>query len=342
MNHTAIVPRTKKKAPTTPPSVAKPVLVKLLKGRAKGIELSNVDFISTAFAGMASDEVPWVAGVPGDVAKAPHSVWFGAPAIPLPRFIRADSNSYICVSTFDRAEDGKYRRRKNCWSGLHMVLLDDLNSKVPFTALRLAPSCLVETSPGNFQAWLLLKQPERDQTKAEALINGLIAAGASDPGAGNLTRYGRLPTGINGKAKYHDKNGKPFSQRVHGWAPERRYTPEQIAQAYGFDLAAASKPRAKPKGTKPATANRHVEVLDAAGLYIRPITSMHGAHQIICPWWEQHTDKDQSGTIYFEPHEQNGGRGGFKCQHGHCAHRSIADLDYFILTLQRRAARAAA
>jgi hypothetical protein len=83
-------------------------------------------------------------------------------------------------------------------------------------------------------------------------------------------------------------------------------------------------------------------VLDAAGLYIRPISGMHGAHQIICPWWEQHTDKDQTGTIYFIPDEHNGGRGGFKCQHGHCADRSIADLDYFILTLRRRAARAAA
>lgn len=331
MTYTAIVP-----------SVAKPVQVKLLKGRAKGIELSNVDLLAHAFAGIGADEVPWLAGFPGDVAKAPHSVWFGSPAIPMPRFIRPDHNNYVCVSTFKRAEDGKYRRRKDCWAGLHMVLLDDLNSKVPFDALRLEPSCIVETSPGNFQAWLFLTQPERDQQKAEALINGLIKAGASDPGAGNLTRYGRLPTGINGKAG-HAKDGQPFTQRVHVWEPSRHHTPARIAQAYGFDLETASRPRAQRKGTKPFSANRHVEVLDAAGLYIRPISGMHGAHQIICPWWEQHTDKDQTGTIYFEADpDQNGGRGAFKCHHGHCADRSIADLDYFILTLQRKAARAAA
>lgn len=343
MTYTAIVPRTKKKAPTTPPSVAKSVQVKLLKGRAKGIELSNVDFISTAFAGIGADEVPWLAGFPGDVAKAPHSVWFGSPAIPMPRFIRPNHNNYVCVSTFKRAEDGRYRRRKDCWAGLHMVLLDDLGTKIPFDALRLEPSCIVETSPSNFQAWLFLARPERDQQKAEALINGLIKAGASDPGAGNLTRYGRLPAGINGKAKYQGKDGQPFTQRVHVWEPSRRYTPGQIAQAYGFNLEAASKPRAKRKGTKPTSANRHVEVLDAAGLYIRPISGSEGGHQIICPWYEGHTDKDQTGTIYFEADpDQNGGRGGFKCQHGHCADRSIADLDYFILTLQRKAARAAA
>jgi len=342
MSRAAIGARTKKKAPTTPPSVAKPVQVTLLKGKAKGVELPNADFIAHAFAGIGADEVPWLAGFPGDVAKAPRSVWLGSPAIPMPRFIRADSNTYISVSTFNRAEDGKYRRRKDCWAGLHMVLLDDLGSKIPFDALRLEePSCIVETSPGNYQAWIFLAQPERDQLKAEALINGLIKAGASDPGAGSLTRYGRLPTGINGKAKYA-KDGQPFTQRVHVWKPSCRYTPEQIAQAFGFDLESASKPRALRKGTKPISANRHVEILDAAGLYIKQLGSMHGAHQIICPWYERHTDKDQTGTIYFEPDEQNGGRGGFKCQHGHCADRSIADLDYFILTLQRKASRAAA
>ncbi len=332
---------TAKKAPNTRPGVrgagtTKAIKLKLLKdSKAKGIELSNADFVAHAFAGISDDEMPWLAGFPGDVATADHKVWFGAPAIPMPRFIRPDHNNYVCISTFKR------RRRKDCWSGLHMVLLDDLNSKVQFAALRLAPSCLVETSPSNFQAWIFLAQPERDQLKAEALINGLIKAGASDPGAGNLTRYGRLPNGQNWKAKYHDKNGQPFTQRVHVWAPGRRYTPEQIAEAY--DLAAASKPRAaKRKGGKPASANRYVEILDAAGLYIRPITSMHAAHQIICPWHEGHTGKDTTGTVYFEPDEQNDMQGGFKCQHGHCAHRTIRDLDWFVQTLLRNAGRAAA
>ena len=342
MTYTAIVPRTKKKARSTRPSVAKTVQVKLLKGKAKGIELSNVDFLAHAFAGIGADEVPWLAGFPGDVAKAPHSVWFGSPGIPMPRFIRPDHNNYVCVSTFNRAEDGKYRRRKDCWAGLHMVLLDDLGSKISFDALRLEPSCLVETSPGNYQAWLFLKEPERNRDRAEALINGLIKAGASDPGAGNLTRYGRLPTAINGKLKCQDKDGKPFTQRVHVWEPSRRCTPEQIANAYGFDLEAASKPRPKRKGSKPTGGGRYLEILDAAGLYVRPITASEGGHQIVCPWNDKHTDKDQTGTAYWEPSEQNGMRGGFKCQHGHCAHRNAADLDYFIQTLLRTTGRAAA
>lgn len=342
MNHCAIIPRQKGKAPTTRSGVkgadkTKAVRLKLLKDNASGIGLSNADFIAHAFAGIGADEVPWVAGFPGDVAKAPHSVWFGAPAIPIPRFIKAAHNNYVCVSTFKRAEDGKHRRRRDCWSGLHMVLLDDLGTKIPFDALRLKPSCLVETSPSNFQAWLFLTQPERNQQKAQALVDGLIAAGASDPGAGNLTRYGRLPTGINGKAKYA-KDGQPFTHRVHVWAPEQRYTPEQIANAYGFDLAAASKPR--PKRTAKPVGAGYVPILEAAGLYLEPIRGIEGGHRIICPWHEGHTGKDTTGTAYWEPSEENGMHGGFKCQHGSCAHRTIADLTFFVARLL--AGRAAA
>jgi len=343
MNYTAILPR-QKKAPTTRPGVkgaGATNAIKLLKGNTKGITLPNADFIAHAFAGIGANEVPWVAGFRGDVATADHKVWFGSSALPMPRFIRDTHNNYVCISSFHRAEDGKHRRRKDCWAGLWLVLADDLNSKVPLNALRLASSCLVETSPGNFQAWLFLASPERNQTRAQALIDGLIAAGASDPGAGNLTRYGRLPTGINGKAKYA-KDGQPFAQRVHVWEPSRRYTPEQIAQAHGFDLAAASQPRTprrKPSDSKPAGSG-YLPIIEAAGLYLEPIRGFHGGHRIVCPWHDGHTGRDQTGTAYFEPAEQNDMKGGFKCQHGHCAHRTIADLDCFVVRLL--AARGAA
>ncbi|GEC97738.1 hypothetical protein ZRA01_38110 [Zoogloea ramigera] len=337
MNYTAILPR-RKKAPTTRPGVKGAGVtsaIKLLKGNTKGIELLNADLIAHAFAGIGADEVPWVTGFAGDVATADHKVWFGSSALPMPRFIRDTHNNYVCVSTFKRAEDGKYRRRKDCWAGLWLVLLDDIGTKIQPEALRLAPSCLVETSPGNFQAWLALAQPERNQAKAQALIDGLIKAGASDPGAGNLTRYGRLPTGINGKAKYA-KDGQPFTQRVHVWEPSRRYTPEQIAQAHGFDLtAAASQPRTPRRKPSDSNAGRpgYLPILEAAGLYLEPIRGFHGGHRIVCPWHDGHTGKDQTGTAYFEPDERNDMKGGFKCQHGHCTHRTIADLDWFIVRL---------
>lgn len=144
-----------------------------------------------------------------------------------------------------------------------------------------------------------------------------------------------MPAGINGKAKYQGKDGQPFTQRAHVWEPSRRYTPRQIAEAHGFDLAAASKPRTprrKPSDGK-AGGEGYIRILEAAGLYLEPIRGFHGGHRIICPWHEGHTGKDTTGTAYFEPDERNNMTSGFSCHHGHCAHRTIADLDWFVVRL---------
>lgn len=298
--------------------------------------ISNTDFIAYAFAGCLSDETPWVAGFPGDVATAAHSVWFGAKALPLPRFVRGTHNNYVCVSTFQRGNDGQFRRRKDCWSGLWLVLLDDIGSKIDAkSALRLKPTALVETSPGNFQGWLFLDRPEREAARAEALINGLIAAGASDPGAGNVTRYGRLPVGINGKSKYTDKQGKPWVQRVHTWQPARRYSVEEITDAYNIDLAAAARPKPLRKRAEAMRDldDNYLAILEGAGLYLEATRGLDGGHSIICPWYRTHTDEGTTGTIYFEPSEENSYRGGFRCHHGHCKDRTIADLDHFMSRL---------
>lgn len=294
--------------------------------------LTNIDFITHAFVGIEANEVPWVTGFNGDVAAQERGVWFGSPAIPLPRLIRDTGNNYVSISTFGAGEDGRPRRRLDCWSGMWLVLLDDIGTKIDRKkALRLPPSCLVETSPGNFQGWLFLNEPLRDREKAEALINGLIAAGASDPGAGGLPRYGRLPVGQNGKPKYHDSNGKDWVQRVHEWHPERRYSVEQIAEAYKLDLTPKPKPRAAQKRTAPThEADAYINLLDWADMYIGAVRAKSGAHHIVCPWFKQHTGEDTTGTVYFEPDEPNDMRGGFKCQHGHCAKRNIDDFDHFM------------
>ncbi|MDH4301521.1 MAG: hypothetical protein OEV51_05540, partial [Nitrospira sp.] len=50
-----------------------------------------------------------------------------------------------------------------------------------------------------------------------------------------------------------------------------------------------------------------------------------GKHDITCPWMEEHTDRLDSGTAYFEP-DDHWPIGGFKCLHGHCTARHIRDL----------------
>lgn len=307
--------------------------------------ISNVEFISHAFVGIKDDEMPWVTGFPGDPYTVDRKLWGGRSALPLPWFIRPDYNTYLAVSSFKRGTDDKPHRRKDNFGRMHLAMVDDVGTKVSFDKLALPPSAIVETSPDNYQAWYFLNPPEADRLRAERLIDGMVASGltadASDPGMKGVTRYGRLPVGVNGKAKYVEKLGSPFVQLVTAWSPRLRYSVDEIADAYGVDMkmpANRSKKRrvlqkAAQKGT--ATTDGITDLMTTIGLYLEPLDSIAGAHQVICPWIHEHTDQEPSGTVYFEPSEENADRGGFKCHHGHCQHRNIADLVHFLARLQQ-------
>jgi len=248
-------------------------------------------------------------------------------------------NVLLSFAQFEREVTGERIRdkiaaskRKGMWMG-----------GIPFEKLKIEPTCLVETSPGNFQAWYFLAEPERDRGRAERLIKGMIASGltadGSDPGMNGVTRYGRLPEGVNDKTKYADESGNPFVQRVAHWSPLTRYSLDEIAAAYAIDLDVVAAPtrrrgkRARIAASLPALVGGFIAVIEAADLYLEPLASIPGAHHIICPWVHEHTDEDSTGTVYFEPSDENAWAGGFKCHHGHCQHRTIADLTHFITRL---------
>lgn len=303
---------------------------------------SNINFISYAFIGLKDDEQFWVTGFPGDPMTVSHWEWGGRGAPPgLPSFIQPGHNNYIAVSSFKRGTDGRFHRRKANFGRMFMVMVDDVGTKVPFERLVLPPSVLVETSPGNFQAWYFLTVPETNPAKADRLIKGMIENGltadATDPGMRGVTRYGRLPVGVNGKGKYVERLGHDFVQTVSIWSPTTCYSIKEVAAAYGVDLTAPPPRKRRPSihkqtGSCAAGDDAVLVPLDRAGLYLEP--AQDGMHRIVCPWVHEHTDEDPSGTVYFEPSDENGGRGGFKCQHGHCIDRTIANLSHFLTCLQ--------
>ena len=133
------------------------------------------------------------------------------------------------------------------------------------------------------------------------------------------------------------KNGKPFVQRLKAWEPSRRYSVDEIAKAYSINLnTAAHQPKRQRTGkAQVAASNGYLVILESADLYLEPIRGTSGGHRIICPWHAQHTNADTTGAAYWEPGDSNGHRGGFKCQHGHCQQRTIADLDFFVQSLLR-------
>ena len=297
--------------------------------------VGNGDFLRAVFGNAVDDTQPVVVSFAGNPATAAKSAWFGRPWLDDDTKLPGDANNYFSLAVFRPDEAGQYRRRKAQFSALHAVMLDDLGRKVPMERLTLPPSWLLETSPGNHQAGYLLREPLIDGLLADRLMNAIVAAGLCDPGAnGPRARLARLPVSVNGKHK------SPFPCRMMTWAPELRYSVEELIAGLELEIAQTARPKrqtARPSQARPDDGdpvwlarpdeNAVLAGLRNRGLYKSPLGE--GKHDITCPWVEEHTGEVDGGTAYFEP-DDNWPIGGFKCLHGHCAERHVRDLLAFL------------
>lgn len=293
------------------------------------IPLTNHDFTAALLRDIDPGNYGTIHSFTGDPKDAKG--WPARPWMPDKRFpgLSPFANNYVSVSSFAKTMNGECYRRKISFAGLHAVMIDDLGTKLPMSDLRLEPSVLVETSPGNFQAWLFLEEPIRSISAAETLINQMIRCGITadaDPGMRGVTRVARLPEGANGKLKYRSSTGAVWRQRVAKVDLTLRYTSADIAAAYGLDLTPPHRapPASRPRGGVDPEHAELIQVLRILGMHrdeLRP-----GYHAVLCPWDDTHSDRGKTGTYYMEPNADNAWRGGFLCHHGHCAERDINSL----------------
>ena len=260
-----------------------------------------------------------VASFGGDPGAPPRGAWTVSHA---GSFFPEDAaaNNYVCISTFHASHDGRPRRRKDLHQRTHVIVLDDVGEKLLADEVRARvgpPSYRLRTSPGSEQWGYILAAPEPDAARVDALLDGLVKAGlnpsGTDPGMKGVTRLVRLPVGRNGKAKY-GPNGAACV--LLAWAPERRFTVDQLAIALGIDLtngepAAKPKPRSRASGPDPV-----LDLLTDLGLVKSAIGAGHS--DITCPFVDEHTG-GETGTAYLSG-------GGFKCHHGHCQDRTTGDF----------------
>lgn len=300
--------------------------------------VSNDEFLQTVFGAKSSDARPVVVSFDGDPASAPSKHWFGVSWQGIsgtPTRLPSSANNYFSLAAFLPDEAGHFRRQKARFHALYAVMLDDIGTKVAIERLTLPPSWLLETSLGNHQAGYLLRVPLTNGTDADHLMNAIVAASLCDPGAnGPRTRLARLPNAVNGK------HSPPFQCRLVEWSPELRYSVDELVDGLQLEMASAGRPqRRNPRPTQ----QRHTDgdpiflpspdvngvliALRHHGLYKAPLGE--GKHDVTCPWVTEHTGDLNSGTAYFEP-DDNWPIGGFKCLHGHCAHRHIRDLLRFV------------
>jgi len=297
-------------------------------GEGGEFQITNAQFIAAVFPHLPEGTFAAACSKSGDPSLGG---WAARRADQAANSLAAESNNFISCSTFYPGDDGSFKARKAQFSACHFLMLDDLGTKVPLDRLNgFDLSWLIETSPGNHQGGIILAEPITDGPVAVRLLNAVIAAGLCDAGAsGPLSRWARLPVGINGKPKYTDESGAPHQCRLLKWRPDARYTPQGVVDRLQLELAPSGRPKkmSPPNSavdgigndaddvlTPKAAENPVVAALKARGLYKTPLGS--DKHDMTCPWVHEHTDELDTGAAYFEPDELYP-VGGYCCLHSH-------------------------
>jgi hypothetical protein len=234
------------------------------------------------------------------------------------------TNQYFTISLFKDDEEGKPRRRKVDFIATHCIVLDDVKEKLSLEQAKKLPkpTWILETSKGSEQWGYILERPCKDRGRVENLLDGLVANGLApngkDPGMKGVTRYVRLPEGINNKSnKLID--GEPYDCTMVEWHPERKCTLSDLAKPFYVNL---DKQRRESKIEGASIVADHPLLQHPEALTIKTQLSP-GRYEVQCPWMEEHTGGVDNGAAIFT----NGdGSLGFKCHHGHCEERTGKDL----------------
>lgn len=293
------------------------------------MSITNEDFLRAIF----DDQYygAWVTGFSAQPENAGRNDWKGA-QFSNGGHLKLQSanikNTFTVISVFNKGPDGLVHRRKTQHDKTYLIMIDDVGPKIDRFTLEsvygLTPSYRLETSKGNEQWGLILDTPCADVWKVEQLQAGIVKAlgvDGVDPGMFGVTRYCRLPVGLN------NKKGTNWSHKLHNWCPHVKFSIDVLAEMFGITLTA---PDDRQSSTNKTPGYDHVlDALYVAGLVKSEIKP--GGYDITCPWVSTHTGKDDSGTMYFETgYENEAGdvliSGGFKCHHGHCEQKGLRDL----------------
>lgn len=279
-------------------------------------------------------------GFPGDPDSAPTISWRPRPWRPGRDVVLNDNdNAYATVSSFFRAGDGSFRRRNETFAAGRALMVDDVGTKVPREKMLnrhgdpiLEPSAIVQTSPGNFQWWYFLREPERDVVRFDAVIRAFIAGRllGVDPGMSGVTRVGRIPGYLNSKPKYHTKDApRGFRVRLESLT-KQRYSIDELLGNFELRLNGQRSFRPKLITSEAIERNRAFSniyiFLRGQGMLKRASPDPSGWTEMRCPWTEEHTGSADTGAAIREPADENDYYGAFRCHHGHCIDKGWAEL----------------
>lgn len=241
---------------------------------------------------------------------------------------------YYGTATCKRHEDGKLYNRKALFNALHVVVLDDIGTKVPFDKIPadFTPSYKLETSEGNFQYGYILAEPIHSLSAAEAIIQLVYESGCSDEGGKMPNKLVRIPEGVNGK------QGKGGFISTITEESDVVYTPQEILDALQLnarwedvllDAESVTKKRAsKSLGATPWSTTTPFSaslsgMIDPVleWLYANELVTLDNGGEwveITCPWSAEHsTGETTAGYIPIGRGDDPEQRA-FNCFHNSC------------------------
>lgn len=231
--------------------------------------------------------------------------------------LRPDAASYYCISTLKRPPAGEpLRRLMPNMARTHVIVLDDIGTKINAEKFKgkAEPHYVMETSAGNYQYALLF---DGTVEEAQVLIEALIEAGYSDPGARDVHRLVRLPGSLN------YKSNPPFVARLvaENW-DQPAWTFKELCEEFGLTPREPTSLRATKRAWNGDTGGDVIlKWLTEKGMTLSEPNS-DGWMFIECPWADEHSD----GRTDAKWQIGNGATGSYHCFHGGCQHRTQQDF----------------
>lgn len=273
------------------------------------MQVSNQEFLEAIFGD--EWEKAHVTSFPDDPSNIPVErrgfCWAGGPASRLLHNMVGNENQYFTISLFQKG-----RRRCGEFDACFVIVADDVGEKVPYERVELLPepSYKLRTSEGSEQWGWLLDPVEEDRWRVERLLEGLIKEGlvpsGKDPGMRGVTRYVRLPEGINTKTGRNN-----FNCVIESWRPDLFTSVDSLAAAFDIDLTERPRELVLPSGGGVGEFPNHP-------IWKEVIVTGHGADgwvRIDCPNSAEHSTDDPSGAAV---RTMIDGSVQFVCHHGHC------------------------
>jgi len=261
--------------------------------------------------------------------------WWPKPWKP-DKYTDANCNFYACISSSIKTQHPTRKGEMRYWRGESSfghglaLIVDDIalsaeargaGSKGALTVADLAavlpPTAVVETSPGNTQCLYFMDAPVSDMRRFKAFLVCFVQAvlkGGGDSTVKDVSRFFRAPIGFNnkrhedGSLKYPDATGKPWEVRLVEADYSRRYSMEDVAEAFGFVIVEPALREVEPMA---ATDRAHeelwlkiaVRILDRAkmgeGSGGAVVLNASGKYRIQCPWGDEHANGDPYGAYFW-------------------------------------------